>query len=65
MKQVEIYCKNCNSVQTYPLGTSLLEISKELNIQSDNVICGAIVNNEVKELSETNRGAGGYGSTGK
>ncbi len=51
MKQVEIYCKNCNSAHTYPLGTSLLEISKDLNIQSDNVICGAIVNNEVKELS--------------
>ena len=51
MKQVEIFCVNTNSTHTYPMGTSLLEISNDLNIQSDNVICGAIVNNQVKELS--------------
>ncbi len=51
MKQVEIFCKNTNSTHVYPLGTSLLEISKDLNIQSDNIICGAIVNSQVKELS--------------
>ena len=51
MKQVEIFCKNTNSTHIYPLGTSLLEISKDLNIQSENVICGAIVNSQVKELS--------------
>ncbi len=51
MKQVEIYCKNTNSAHTYPLGTSLLEISKDLNIRLENRVCGAIVNNQVKELS--------------
>ncbi len=51
MKQVEIFCKNTNSTHNYPLGTSLLEISKDLKIKSDNIICGATVNNQVKELS--------------
>ncbi len=51
MKQVEIFCHNTNSSHFYPLGTSLLEISKSLNIQLKNVVCGAIVNNQVKELS--------------
>ncbi len=51
MKQVEIFCKNTNSTHNYPLGTSLLEISCDLNIQFKNTVCGAIVNNQVKELS--------------
>ncbi len=33
------------------MGTSLLEISKDLNIKLNNIICGAIVNHQVKELS--------------
>ena len=36
---------------TYPMGTSLLEISKDLNIKLQNQVCGAIVNHQVKELS--------------
>ena len=51
MKQVEIYCKNTNSVHEYPLGTSLLEISHDLDIKLENKVCGAIVNNQVRELS--------------
>lgn len=51
MKQVEIFCKNTNSTHEYPLGTSLLEISKDLNIKLENRVCGAIVNNQVRELS--------------
>ena len=51
MKQVEIFCVNTNSSHHYPLGTSLLEISKDLNIQLDNQVCGAIVNNQIKELT--------------
>ncbi len=51
MKQVEIFCINTNSTHTYPLGTSLLEISQDLNIQLKNRVCGAIVNHQVKELS--------------
>lgn len=51
MKNLEIYCKNTQLWHEYPLGTSLLEISKDLNIKTDNRICGAIVNNQVRELS--------------
>lgn len=51
MKQVEIFCKNTQSTHSYPLGTSLLEISKHLNIELKNTVAGAIVNNQAKELS--------------
>ncbi|MDD4143378.1 MAG: nucleoside kinase [Prolixibacteraceae bacterium] len=51
MKQVEIYCRNTRSKHNYPLGTSLNEISRDLNIKMDNFICGAMVNNQVRELS--------------
>ncbi len=51
MKQVEIFCKNTQSSHQYPLGTSLLEISYDLNIKLESRICGAIVNNQVRELS--------------
>ena len=51
MKQVEIFCINTNSTHVYPLGTSLLELSQDLNIQLKNRVCGAIVNHHVKELS--------------
>lgn len=50
-KNVEIYCKNTGSTHVYPMGVSLLDISKDLNITLDNTICGAIVNHKVKELS--------------
>ena len=51
MNQVEIFCKNTNSKHQYPLGTSLLEICKDLKIKSENTICAAIVNNQIRELS--------------
>jgi uridine kinase len=51
MKQVEIYCKNTNSTHLYPMGISLLEISQDLNVELENRVCGAIVNNQVKELT--------------
>jgi uridine kinase len=51
MKQVEIYCHNTRTRHSYPLGTSLLEICRDLDIRSDNTICGAIVNHQVRELS--------------
>jgi len=51
MKQLEIFCKNTDSTYSYPLGTSLLEISQDLNIKLDNLVCGAIVNNQIRELS--------------
>lgn len=51
MKQVEIYCKNTNSFHSYPLGTSLLEISNDLQIKLGSTVCGALVNNQFKELT--------------
>lgn len=51
MKQVEIYCVNTSSAHQYPLGTSLLEISRDLKIEAKSRICGAIVNHQVRELS--------------
>ena len=51
MKEIDIYCHNTQSKHTYPMGTSLLEISRDLNIQLENTVCGAIVNNQVRELS--------------
>ncbi len=51
MKQIEIYCKNTDSTHYYPMGTSLLEISNDLNIQLKNRVCGAVANNKVRELS--------------
>ncbi len=51
MKNIEIFCKNTDSTHIYPMGTSLLEISRNLNIKTQNTLCGAIVNHKVKELS--------------
>ncbi len=51
MKNVEICCKNTRTRHSYPMGTSLLEISNDMNIQLENRVCGAIVNNTVRELS--------------
>ena len=51
MKKVEIFCKNTGVTKEYQLGTSLLEISNELKVKSENRICGAIANNQVRELS--------------
>lgn len=51
MNNIEIFCKNTNSTHVYPMGTSLLEISKDLKIKKKNTVCGAIVNHKVKELS--------------
>ncbi len=51
MKNLEIFCMNTQSWHEYPLGTSLLEICRDQNIQTENKICGAVVNNQVRELS--------------
>ena len=51
MKDVKIFCQNTKTTHSYELGTSLLEISRDLNIQMKNTVCGAIVNHQVKELS--------------
>ncbi len=51
MKQVDIFCENTGLEYKYPMGTSLLEISQDLNIEMGNTVCGAVVNHQVKELS--------------
>ncbi len=51
MKQVEIFCTNTQTQHKYQLGTSLLEISADLKISLEHRICGAIVNNQIRELS--------------
>jgi uridine kinase len=51
MKNVEIFCTNTQTRHTYPLGTSLLEISSDLKIKLDHTVCGAIVNHQIRELS--------------
>jgi uridine kinase len=48
---IEIICQNCNKKKEYPLGTSLNEIIKDLDIKLENPILGAFVNNKLKELS--------------
>ncbi|MDP4185601.1 MAG: nucleoside kinase [Bacteroidota bacterium] len=51
MKSVEIYCENNQSSKLYPLGTTLLEIAEDLEIELKFPICGALVNNKAKELT--------------
>lgn len=51
MKEVEIFCINTQTRHTYPLGTSLFEISRDLGITLQSPLCGAMVNNQVRELS--------------
>ncbi|MCF8359553.1 MAG: nucleoside kinase [Prolixibacteraceae bacterium] len=51
MRQIEIYCENTKQHYTYPLGTSLTEISEDLNGELKQKVCGAYVNNKVRELS--------------
>ncbi len=51
MKNVEIFCHNTGTKHSYPMGTSLLEISKDLNIKLKHPVCGAIVNHQARELS--------------
>ncbi len=51
MKEVIIYCKNTGQKVTYPMGVTLEEIALDLKIQLKTPVCGALVNNKLKELS--------------
>lgn len=51
MRNVEIYCENNKQFKNYPLGTTLRDIAENLKIKTDFPICGAFVNNKVRELS--------------
>lgn len=51
MKEVIIYCKNTGQKITYPMGVTLEEIALDQKIQLKTPVCGALVNNKLKELS--------------
>ena len=50
-KKIEIYCENTDTKKLYPLGTSLNDIVADQQIELDYPILGAMVNNELEELS--------------
>ena len=50
MKNLEIYCVNTGTCDSFPLGTTLSEIAKKMDISLVGPICGAYVNNRVKPM---------------
>lgn len=50
-KNVVIYCKNTQEYHSFPIGTSLLEIYKSLNIKLDYQVVAARVNYKVEDLN--------------
>lgn len=50
MKNIEIFCVNTGTSDTFSLGTTLAEIAAKMEINLDGPICGAYVNNRVKPL---------------
>jgi len=48
---IQIKCLNNNISKEYPLGTSLNEIAKDMNIETQRPILGARVNNNIRELN--------------
>jgi uridine kinase len=53
MKQIEILCKNSGRKCFYPMGITLEEIARDQGIKLKTRVCGALVNNKLKELSFT------------
>ena len=51
MNIIEIICTNCDIKREYPIGTTLNEIAKDLQICLKQPILGVLVNNKLKELS--------------
>ena len=50
MEQVEITCENTGMVKSYDVGTTLLQVAKEQNIQLKSSILGVMVDNQLKSL---------------
>ncbi|MGM0565972.1 MAG: nucleoside kinase [Bacteroidota bacterium] len=48
---IEIICQNTGQRKKYPIGTTLKEISEDMQIYTGKPIIGAMVNNTLKELS--------------
>ena len=53
MKYIEIYCRNNSAQRSYPMGVTLEEIAADMDIRLTTPVCGALVNNKLKELSFT------------
>lgn len=51
MRNIEVFIENTNQTKEYPFGITLKEIADDLKIKTDFPICGALVNNKVRELS--------------
>lgn len=51
MKNIQIHCKNNNESKSFELGTSLYDISQNLDLENSDKILGALVNNGVRDLS--------------
>jgi len=51
MRLIEIFCENNAQYKEYPLGTTLEEVAADMKIHTEHPICGALVNNKVRELS--------------
>lgn len=51
MRNIEVYIENTNQTKEYPFGITLKEIANDLKLKSAFPICGALVNNKVRELS--------------
>jgi uridine kinase len=47
---VVIYCKNNNTYKTYPIGISLLEIFKDMNVKVNYQVMAARVNRKMEDL---------------
>ncbi|MDR3133455.1 MAG: nucleoside kinase [Prevotellaceae bacterium] len=51
MKPVQIYCENTQSYHECPPGTSLYQLSRQLNIRLASDVLAALKNNQLKDLS--------------
>lgn len=51
MRNIELFIENTKQTKEYPFGITLGEIAEDLNVKTDFPICGALVNNKVRELS--------------
>lgn len=48
---IQIICENCDEKKEYPLGTSLKQITEDLQTNLKYPVLGAFVNNKLKELT--------------
>lgn len=51
MRNIELFIENTNQYKEYPFGITLKEIAEDLKLKTNFPVCGALVNNKVRELS--------------